>query len=56
MEELRLDVYKVVNIRTGDPQHHLDSGVHCAKPERENWELHKCILRLWSLFALWLYK
>lgn len=44
------------NMRTGDPQYHLDIGVHCSKPEREDWELHKCILRLWSLFASWVYK
>jgi len=29
---------------SGNSQHHLDSRVHCAKPEGADWKLHQCLL------------
>jgi V-type H+-transporting ATPase subunit d len=32
------------NFFTGNPQHHLDLRVHCAKPERQDRQLHLSVL------------
>lgn len=37
----------------GNPEHHMDCRVHSAKPKREDWQLHQCILDwpVWNLFV-----
>lgn len=34
----------------GNPQHHLDLGVHCAEPEGAHWELHLGVL-IWLAWS-----
>jgi len=29
---------------TGDTEHHVDLGVHCAEPEGPDWELYQRVL------------
>jgi V-type H+-transporting ATPase subunit d len=36
----------------GNPQHHLDLRVHCAKPEGQDWQLHLGVLETRGTF-LW---
>jgi hypothetical protein len=37
---------------TGDPQHHLDRGMHCAEPEGQDRKLHHRLLIVWIFFCI----